>query len=155
MGEQNYGILIDNEYCTGCHTCELACKNEHDLPKGQWGVKLLEMGPWQLEDGYHWEYRFVPVLTQTCDLCAERVSKGEFPTACSIALPTLWSTARLTSLRSRCGKKARWRRCSFLKRRRWRIDWCNAGGTMQPLKAGGLYGLPAFILCTGLENLLF
>ena len=79
MGEQNCGILIDNEYCTGCHTCELACKNEHDLPKGQWGVKLLEMGPWQLEDGYHWEYRFVPVLTQTCDLCAERVSKGGIP----------------------------------------------------------------------------
>lgn len=26
-----YGLLIDNEYCTGCRSCEVACKNENDL----------------------------------------------------------------------------------------------------------------------------
>jgi len=40
------GLLIDYEYCTGCHTCEVACKQELDLPVGKWGIKLLEDGPW-------------------------------------------------------------------------------------------------------------
>lgn len=39
-----YGLMIDNEYCTGCHSCEIACRNELGLPMGQWGIKLLEMG---------------------------------------------------------------------------------------------------------------
>ncbi len=74
-----YGILIDNEYCTGCHTCEVACKNELDLPLGQWGVKILELGPWKLEDGKHWEYRYIPVLTSCCNLCEKRVAEGKKP----------------------------------------------------------------------------
>ena len=73
----HYGLLIDNEYCTGCHSCEVACKNEHDLPLGQWGIKVLELGPWKLMDGKHWEYRYVPVPTSYCDLCADRVEAGE------------------------------------------------------------------------------
>ena len=74
-----YGIMVDNEFCTGCHTCELACKNEHDLPLGQWGVKVLELGPWKREDGYRWEFRYVPVLTGSCDLCADRTLSGGVP----------------------------------------------------------------------------
>jgi Fe-S-cluster-containing dehydrogenase component len=74
-----YALMIDNEYCTGCHSCEVACKNEHDLPLGQWGIKILELGPWRLEDGKHWEYRYIPVPTSRCDLCEDRVTAGEAP----------------------------------------------------------------------------
>ncbi len=74
-----YGLMIDNEYCTGCHSCEVACKNEHDLPLGQWGIKVLELGPWKLMDGKRWEYRYVPVPTSYCDLCVSRVDRGEVP----------------------------------------------------------------------------
>ena len=74
-----YGLMIDNEYCTGCHSCEVACKNEHDLPLGQWGIKVLELGPWKLMDGKKWEYRYVPVPTSYCDLCADRVEAGGIP----------------------------------------------------------------------------
>lgn len=77
-----YGLMIDNEYCTGCHSCEVACKNEKDLPLGQWGIKVLELGPWKLMDGKHWEYRYVPVPTSYCDLCVERMAVGERP-ACA------------------------------------------------------------------------
>ena len=73
------GLLIDNEYCTGCHSCEVACKNEKELPLGQWGIKVLELGPWKRQDGKTWEYRFVPVLTQDCDLCEDRVADGGQP----------------------------------------------------------------------------
>jgi Fe-S-cluster-containing dehydrogenase component len=74
-----YGLMIDNEYCTGCHSCEVACKNENDLPLGQWGIKVLELGPWKLVDNKHWEYRYIPVLSQLCTLCAGRVEAGGVP----------------------------------------------------------------------------
>lgn len=74
-----YGLLVDNEYCTGCHSCEVACKNEKDLGLGQWGIKVLELGPWRLPDGKRWEYRFVPALSVSCDLCQERVQGGSMP----------------------------------------------------------------------------
>ena len=31
MKNGEYGLLIDYEYCSGCHACETACKMEHDL----------------------------------------------------------------------------------------------------------------------------
>jgi len=73
------GLLIDTEYCTGCHSCEVACKNEHHIPRGQWGIKLTEVGPWKLP-GDKWEWNYVAVPTSLCDLCEDRVSKGEDPT---------------------------------------------------------------------------
>lgn len=79
---EGYGLLIDNEYCTGCHSCEVACKNELDLPLGQWGIKVLELGPWKLHDSSEWEYRFVPVPTRSCTLCDGRLEGGESVPSC-------------------------------------------------------------------------
>ncbi|MEI3229755.1 MAG: oxidoreductase, partial [Gordonibacter pamelaeae] len=42
-------ILINYEYCTGCHSCEVACKKELGLPKGEFGIKLTETGPYEYE----------------------------------------------------------------------------------------------------------
>src|SRR5262245_11252789 len=42
----NYGFVIDNRRCIGCHACTVACKAEHDLPLGvnrTW-VKYIEKG---------------------------------------------------------------------------------------------------------------
>lgn len=71
-------LVINYEYCTGCHTCEVACQVEHDLPAGQFGIKILQDGPRQLENG-KWEYNYVPVPTSLCDLCADRVAEGRLP----------------------------------------------------------------------------
>lgn len=78
-----YALMIDNEYCTGCHSCEISCRNELDLPIGQWGIRLLELGPWKLMDGKHWEHRYMPVLTSYCNLCSDRLSREEVP-ACAL-----------------------------------------------------------------------
>ena len=40
------GILIDYEYCSNCHTCEVICKMEQNIPEGKWGIKVYEVGPW-------------------------------------------------------------------------------------------------------------
>jgi Fe-S-cluster-containing dehydrogenase component/formate-dependent nitrite reductase membrane component NrfD len=42
----NYGFIIDNRKCIGCHACTVACKAEHDVPLGvnrTW-VKYVEKG---------------------------------------------------------------------------------------------------------------
>ena len=77
MGKR--GILVDYEWCTGCHSCEFACQMEHKLPVGQTGILVQPVGPWQIE-GDRWQYAYAPVPTDQCDLCAERVGAGKVPT---------------------------------------------------------------------------
>ncbi len=103
----HYGLLIDNEYCTGCHSCEVACKNEHDLPLGQWGIKVLELGPWKLMDGKRWEYRYIPVPTSYCDLCADRVKDGEQPSCVHHCLASVMEFGTLEHLADRMGDKGK------------------------------------------------
>jgi Fe-S-cluster-containing dehydrogenase component len=42
----NYGFVIDNRTCIGCHACTVACKSEHDVPIGvnRTHVKYIEKG---------------------------------------------------------------------------------------------------------------
>lgn len=74
-----HGLLIEYAFCTGCHSCEVACQMEHGFPVDRWGIKLSEIGPWQINDD-KWQYSFVPIPTDQCDLCADRVAKGKVPT---------------------------------------------------------------------------
>lgn len=76
---QKYGLLIDYEFCTNCHTCETACKVEHQLTHGQWGIKVTQDGPRKLENG-KFELICVPIPTSLCDLCEDRVQAGKLPT---------------------------------------------------------------------------
>lgn len=71
-------IVIDIEYCEGCHSCEVACKNEKHLEQDQYGIKMLEVKPFIAPDG-KWVWDYYPVLTSVCDLCEERVAAGGIP----------------------------------------------------------------------------
>ncbi|NTU90058.1 MAG: oxidoreductase, partial [Actinobacteria bacterium] len=53
MGEtsKKYGLLVNFEFCTGCHSCEVACKKYLNLPKGEFGIKVTEVGPYQYAEG--------------------------------------------------------------------------------------------------------
>lgn len=73
------GILVDYEWCSGCHSCEMACQVEHKFPIGQGGVKLTQVGPYNVKDD-DWVWINLPVFTDECILCAERVAKGKLPT---------------------------------------------------------------------------
>ena len=72
-------LLIDYKYCTGCHACEVACKKELGLAKGEYGIHVLQDGPWQWPDG-RWEYKYIPLSTSLCNMCAPRVAVGKPPT---------------------------------------------------------------------------
>lgn len=76
------GILVNYEYCTGCHACEVACRNELGLGKGEFGIKLSETGPFEYEGRTgkdHWEWTWLPVVTKACNMCTERVAQGKMP----------------------------------------------------------------------------
>ncbi len=73
-----YGLLIEYGYCTGCHSCEVACQAENNLPIGQWGIKIAEIGPWQISEE-KWQYSYVAIPTDQCTLCEPRVEEGKMP----------------------------------------------------------------------------
>ena len=79
------GLLIDYWLCTGCHTCEIACKQEHNYSVGRWGIKLSEVGPMEMGTGKYF-YTYIPVPTDLCNLCAHRVKDGKTP-ACAFHCP--------------------------------------------------------------------
>lgn len=72
------GLLIKYDYCTGCHSCEIACRNVLNLPNGQFGIRLLQDGP-RMDLNDKWEYTYIPYPTHLCDMCADRVDAGRLP----------------------------------------------------------------------------
>jgi Fe-S-cluster-containing dehydrogenase component len=72
------GLLINYGWCTGCHSCEIACRNANGIPLEQWGIKLTQVGPWKLPDG-RTEWNYIPVPTSLCTLCSSRVAEGKKP----------------------------------------------------------------------------
>ena len=64
------GLLIDYEYCTGCHSCEMACKQEHGFPTGKAEILVSE----SITENPSGKHRIdkLPFITEYCDLCAAR-----------------------------------------------------------------------------------
>lgn len=89
-----HGLLVEYEYCTGCQSCVVACKQEHGHPVGKGGIKLNEI----YTQGERLRIDFLPFPTVLCDLCADRTNRGEQP-ACvkSCQSGTIWY-GKLTDL---------------------------------------------------------
>lgn len=87
-----YALVIDFKYCTGCHTCEVACRKEKNIPIEEYGIKVIRQGPIKL--GGKWMYDFVPIPSNLCDVCTDRIEIGNDPacvqhclSACMSAVP--------------------------------------------------------------------
>ena len=72
----NYSLLIDYHYCTGCHSCEVACQHEHNYAAGTNGIMLRE---YEYQAGGKVQIDYLPFFTRHCDLCKDRRSRGEQP----------------------------------------------------------------------------
>lgn len=71
-----YAMIIDYKYCTGCHTCEVACRQERQIEsQEEWGIKLSEFGP--MKQGGEWYWDYVPVPSNLCNLCEDRLAEGK------------------------------------------------------------------------------
>jgi len=58
-------LLIFKKECMGCHACEVACKQEHELGVGPRLVRVVENAP-----------DFIPIY---CHHCADAPCKGSCP----------------------------------------------------------------------------
>ena len=106
------GILINYEYCTGCHSCEVACRNELELAKGEFGIKLTEVGPYKYETKissdtpYEWVYN--PTITKACDLCESRTEAGKMPSCVQACQAWCMYYGEVEDLAKRMDGKTRW-----------------------------------------------
>lgn len=71
-----YGLLIDYHFCTGCHSCEVACQQEHGFPAGKNGIRVTEF-EYETFSGLAIDY--LPYPTDLCDLCIARHKEGMRP----------------------------------------------------------------------------
>lgn len=78
MSDARTALLVNYEYCDGCHACEVACKKVAKKEQDEYGIKVTKIGPRKKADG-KWELNFVPVLTEACDFCADRTASGRKP----------------------------------------------------------------------------
>jgi len=71
------GLLIRYDWCTGCKSCEAACRQEHEFPANIYGIKVNEV---YLNKGQ--TFNNIAIPTDLCDMCAERAEEGKVP-ACA------------------------------------------------------------------------
>ncbi len=98
------GLLIEYEYCTGCHTCEVACKQENDLPVGKWGIKLNEI---ITDNNGRLRIDYIPFPTVLCNLCAARTARGELPSCVKHCQAACMMYGTITELAKAMKKKPR------------------------------------------------
>lgn len=102
----SYGLLIDYEWCSGCHSCEVACKEEHGFPVGKHGIRVLEDGPWAINNRKV-NFNHIPTPTDLCDLCADRVAQGKEPTCVHHCLAACMEYGPIEELAKKLGCKGK------------------------------------------------
>lgn len=104
-----FGLLIDYEYCTGCQSCEVACKTEHNFPVGKWGIRVFDDGPWQKDEssdeGRNYNWNKIPVPTDLCDGCKDRIAKGKKPTCVHHCLADVMKFGTIEELSAELARK--------------------------------------------------
>jgi anaerobic dimethyl sulfoxide reductase subunit B (iron-sulfur subunit) len=68
-----YGFYIDSSRCTGCKTCELACKDYKDLTPDVSFRRIYEYagGDWQEDNGVWHQNVFAYYLSIACNHCED------------------------------------------------------------------------------------
>ena len=68
-------ILVDTKYCIGCWACEMACKQENEVPVGIKWLNVVKVGPKMVGDRLRMD--FIPMRCRHCskapciDACPE------------------------------------------------------------------------------------
>ena len=89
------GLLIEYDYCTGCHACEVACHQEHNYPAGKCGITVTEHII-ETMDGMSLYY--LPFPTDLCNLCLHRTKNGKKPACVKHCLASCMTFGPLNQL---------------------------------------------------------
>lgn len=97
MKMSQYGLLIDYEYCTNCHSCEVACEEAHDFPPEARGIRVFEDGPFEYGDS-QWNWNYIPTPSDRCNLCADRIANHQEPACVHHCLAQVMKFGRIDDL---------------------------------------------------------
>ena len=99
-----YGMLIDYEYCTGCKTCEIACRQEYKRPAEKLaGVEVQEFIH-TLANGRLYITN-MPFFTKACIFCAGRVKKGLEPACAQHCMARVLKFGKIDELQEQLPEK--------------------------------------------------
>jgi anaerobic dimethyl sulfoxide reductase subunit B len=76
------GFYVDAAKCSGCKTCQMACKDKNDLEVGRNYRKVIEYagGKWKKDKGAWTQNVFAYYTTIACNECAEPACTKVCPT---------------------------------------------------------------------------
>ena len=77
------GFYFDAESCIACHTCQVACKDVHDLPVG---TNYRIVRSFCTGEGFEPRMFHVSLSMPGCNLCSDLRECGEEP-ACVVSCP--------------------------------------------------------------------
>ena len=90
-----YGFFIDSSRCTGCKTCELACKDYKDLTPEVSFRRIYEYagGDWQEDNGVWHQNVFAYYLSISCNHCEDPACTKVCPSGAmhKLKMVLLWS----------------------------------------------------------------
>ncbi|MBC35110.1 MAG: dimethylsulfoxide reductase, chain B [Bacteroidetes bacterium] len=74
-------FYFDSSACSGCKTCQMACKDKNDLPVGQLWRRVYEItgGDWKEEAGVWKNDVFAYNLSMSCNHCENPVCVNNCP----------------------------------------------------------------------------
>ena len=105
------GMLINYDYCTGCHTCEVACRVEHGFPDDQGGVAVAQTGPWEYAPD-RYQFRACPSSPTSATSAPSAGRRARIPLASTTARRSSCATATRPNWLAR-QRKGRSRCCTF------------------------------------------
>ncbi|MFW5706919.1 MAG: DMSO/selenate family reductase complex B subunit [Bacteroidota bacterium] len=80
--KKQWSFYFDASQCSGCKTCQIACKDKHDLPKGILWRKVYEIagGDWK-QNGRNWTSGIHSYnLSLSCNHCEDPICMSKCPT---------------------------------------------------------------------------
>ncbi len=72
----NFYIYQDQKRCIGCHSCEVHCKTENDVPTGMRFVRIIPVGPRMINNVPRINFVFMPCFHCEKPWCASACPTG-------------------------------------------------------------------------------
>ncbi len=66
-----YALMVNTDDCVGCNACEVACKQEHNLPVGPRWIRVYSDSPREIEGKLQLRYIVTHCMHCSCPPCKD------------------------------------------------------------------------------------